>query len=278
MTVTLTNDAAAFRDAVFDTLRTDPVLNTVMLTAVAQRAEGAYADGPPATYARLLDDDGALVTTAMRTPPHFVLLSAGTTPEQAVLLADAMSDECADAIGVHAVRQAATAFAERWNVLLGKQFRLYRENRLHRLESLTVPEVPGSARLAEADDLPLVVEWMKGFAADVGERAGALEDEARRGIDGGGMWLWCADDGEPASLAAHKQPVHGAARVGPVYTPPALRGHGYASAVTAHVSRLLRDAGHQVCLHTDLANPTSNKIYATIGYRPVADFVIYDFD
>ena len=59
--------------------------------------------------------------------------------------------------------------------------------------------------------------------------------------------------------------------MGPVYTPAAHRGHGYASVLTAHVSRLLRDSGTRVCLFTDQANPTSNKIYAAIGYEPVVD-------
>jgi predicted GNAT family acetyltransferase len=34
---------------------------------------------------------------------------------------------------------------------------------------------------------------------------------------------------------------------------------------------LLRDSGARVCLFTDLANPTSNKIYGAIGYEPVVD-------
>ncbi|MDX6374309.1 MAG: hypothetical protein QOD98_3297, partial [Nocardioidaceae bacterium] len=33
----------------------------------------------------------------------------------------------------------------------------------------------------------------------------------------------------------------------------------------------LRDSGTRVCLFTDQANPTSNKIYAAIGYEPVVD-------
>ncbi len=66
-------------------------------------------------------------------------------------------------------------------------------------------------------------------------------------------------------------PSFGVARVGPVYTPGAHRGHGYASVLTAHVSRLLRDSGTRVCLFTDQANPTSNKIYAAIGYERVVD-------
>jgi predicted GNAT family acetyltransferase len=30
-------------------------------------------------------------------------------------------------------------------------------------------------------------------------------------------------------------------------------------------------AGARVCLFTDQANPTSNKIYQAIGFRPVVD-------
>jgi predicted GNAT family acetyltransferase len=48
--------------------------------------------------------------------------------------------------------------------------------------------------------------------------------------------------------------------------------------LTAQVSGVLRAAGPEVCLSTDLANPTSNKIYAAIGYRLLADFVIFELD
>ena len=39
----------------------------------------------------------------------------------------------------------------------------------------------------------------------------------------------------------------------------------------AEVSRRLVEAGARVCLFTDQANPTSNKIYQAIGFRPVVD-------
>ena len=37
------------------------------------------------------------------------------------------------------------------------------------------------------------------------------------------------------------------------------------------MSRRLRDAGARVCLFTDQANPTSNRIYAALGYVKVVD-------
>jgi predicted GNAT family acetyltransferase len=37
------------------------------------------------------------------------------------------------------------------------------------------------------------------------------------------------------------------------------------------VSRRLRADGARVCLFTDRANPTSNRIYQAIGFVPVVD-------
>ena len=67
-------------------------------------------------------------------------------------------------------------------------------------------------------------------------------------------------------------------RIGPVYTPPPDRGQGYASALVAAVSQAQLDAGRRFCfLYTDLANPTSNRIYQAIGYRPVTGALRIDF-
>ena len=64
-----------------------------------------------------------------------------------------------------------------------------------------------------------------------------------------------------------------------MYTPPELRGRGYASAVTAELSAELLAEGRSYCfLYTDLANPTSNRIYQTIGYEFVCDSAEYAFE
>jgi RimJ/RimL family protein N-acetyltransferase len=74
------------------------------------------------------------------------------------------------------------------------------------------------------------------------------------------------------------RPSAGQVRVGPVYTPPGLRGKGYAGAVTCAVSQAARDAGaSRVLLFTDLANLTSNGLYQRLGYEPVEDRAIWSF-
>ncbi len=93
----------------------------------------------------------------------------------------------------------------------------------------------------------------------------------------GGITVWEAG-GVPVSVAGRTRAVAGMVRLGPVYTPPELRGHGYASAATAVVSQAALDAGlREVVLYTDLANPTSNGLYQRLGYQPVEDRVMLSF-
>jgi predicted GNAT family acetyltransferase len=68
-------------------------------------------------------------------------------------------------------------------------------------------------------------------------------------------------------------PVAGVVRIGPVYTPMEHRRRGYAGSAVAAASRRALARGAERCmLFTDLANPTSNKIYAEVGYRRVGDW------
>ncbi|HWN22194.1 MAG TPA: GNAT family N-acetyltransferase, partial [Gaiellaceae bacterium] len=92
-----------------------------------------------------------------------------------------------------------------------------------------------------------------------------------------GFVLW-EDGGEAVSATAFGSSTPNGSRIGPVYTPPERRGHGYASALVAEVSQARLDAGKRFCfLYTDLANPTSNKIYVDLGYERVCDSVELDF-
>jgi predicted GNAT family acetyltransferase len=103
-------------------------------------------------------------------------------------------------------------------------------------------------------------------------RAGAV-----RRIAEGQVHLW--DDAAPKAMAAWGRPTTRGVSVNAVYTPPPHRGRGFATALVAALSRKLLAEGRSFCaLFTDLANPTSNAVYARIGYRPVRDFAHYHFE
>ncbi|MCA1588626.1 MAG: GNAT family N-acetyltransferase [Chloroflexi bacterium] len=90
-------------------------------------------------------------------------------------------------------------------------------------------------------------------------------------------YVW-EDEGEVVSLVGTGGETPNGIRIGPVYTPPERRGRGYASSLTAAASQDQLERGRRfVFLFTDLSNPTSNKIYQAIGYRPVCDVDQYLF-
>jgi|GEM_PF-2291712 len=72
-------------------------------------------------------------------------------------------------------------------------------------------------------------------------------------------------------MAYNSRRVEGWWSIGPVYTPPEHRGHGYATALVTHLSEWALASSATGCtLFTDLANPVSNRIYERMGYRRVS--------
>jgi RimJ/RimL family protein N-acetyltransferase len=149
---------------------------------------------------------------------------------------------------------------------------------LHALERSGLREPPrpaaGRLRAPAPPERELLLAWGRGFAVDAEatlDPAAATAMVARL-IDDGRAWVWDRD-GVPVSLVGHTAMVAGVPRIGPVYTPPEDRARGYASSAVYAVGRRLLDAGaRRIVLFTDLANPTSNRIYPELGYRRIGDF------
>jgi uncharacterized protein len=166
-------------------------------------------------------------------------------------------------------------FASAWSAKAGQRMRKVRGQGIFQLDRVvSVTGVPGRIRDAEASDRPLLLEWWKAFAAEaLGEDA--VRDPPEQAIDhrltadDAGLVLW--DDDGSVSFAAFGNPTPNGIRIGPVYTPPVHRRRGYASALTAALSERLLEGRGFCFLFTDLANPTSNKIYEQIGYRRVCE-------
>ncbi|MEW2315514.1 GNAT family N-acetyltransferase [Streptomyces bauhiniae] len=278
----LTDDLGEFLRAAEDFLRSRPALHTVTLTvAESLRTRGPYAHGAePPRFGVLRDADGSPVRAALlHTPPRPLQLTP-LDPEDAAALAARLAEEGHQVPGVWAERETAAAFATAWQRRTGVTAEQSERQRLYRLAELIPPEStpPGRARVADPADRELLARWYVEFAADTGGRI--LQDPAEWAdsrLAHGGATLWETPDGTPVSLAGNLPESAGQIRVAPVYTPAALRGHGYAGAVTAEVSGRAAATGAEVLLFTDLANPVSNRLYQRLGYRPVADFATWTF-
>jgi len=111
---------------------------------------------------------------------------------------------------------------------------------------------------------------------DIDPHGAGRSADAYLGTEGMGLYLW--EDGQAVSIAGRSRPTPDGTTVNYVYAPPEHRNRGYASACVAPLSQLLLDEGYWYCLlFTDLAKPTSNKIYRAVGYEPVCDVDEYAF-
>ncbi len=269
--IDITTDAARFLHDAEPFLRRDPLRHTVIATVLVNRINGR--SGAMVTeFLSVRDSAGAVVGIAQSTNGAVYL---GELPVHSIsAVADAFLDRGIALRSVEGDSADAEAFAARWSVVGGGTYREKYSTRLFGLGGLSVPGAAGAARQATVDDVALVIAMLEEFGveADVPQRLD--ETAVRRRIESGASWLW-EHDGMPVTLVARQTAVFGWARIGPVYTPPRFRGNGFASALTATVAGAIRAEGDDACLFTDLANPTSNKIYQRIGFEPVRDFVHY---
>ena len=274
----MTADTRRFLNAAGEFLRADPARNTVILTVTEElRVRAAASAG--ALFGWWQPEGEPVGAAFMHTPDYPLLLSRVSAPA-AGRLAGELTEARRPVPGVNAGQEAADAFAAAWRDRTGAAVAVYRRMRLFRLGELIPPGrwPDGAARLAARTDRDLLVRWFGAFAREVGDiPAHDHRADIDKRLGYGGITVWEAG-GVPVSVAGRTRAVGGMVRVGPVYTPPELRGHGFASAVTAAVSQAALEAGlREVVLYTDLANPTSNAVYQRLGYRPVEDRVVLSF-
>lgn len=267
-------DAAAFLAVTAPLFRTDEVRHG-LIYGIAERLRQNPGHFQAAPYLATVDDDGRLAAAALMTPPHNLLVVAADD-EPAAAFTQIAQNLIADgwtAPGVNGVSAWSHAFAAIWCRLTGATAAPRMELRVFELRQVYPPTgVPGYMRPAADADLDLVLAWYTDFQIDahVNDPPPRAEVILQR-IQEQSIFLW--DDGGPVSLAAAGRRTQQGVSIGPVFTPPAQRGRGYASACVAALSQRLLDEGWAFCtLFTDLGNPTSNKIYQQVGYRPVCDF------
>lgn len=291
--VELFDDPAAVLAVTEDLLAADPVVSSVV-ASVTQHAARTFTPGSarpehPMWWAVVRDARDAVVALSMRTmpqPPHTVWVPA--LPDDAArLLARTVLDHTARAgepplTSANGPMPAVSAFMAEVLRATGGTVHEGRPDRLWEATRVSGPDPgpSGRARRATTDDVDLVTAWFDVFHAEADAQAGRTPDEgdpvrvegARRLVDEGGVWLWDVD-GEVVHLTGVRPPSFGVVRIGPVYTPPEHRGHGYARALVAAVAQQVLDDGHRACLYTDRDNPVSNHVYATIGFEPLLDQV-----
>jgi hypothetical protein len=234
-----------------------------------------------------VDADGP-AGAALQTPPYGLVLARPRTERALDALVEAVVGDGDVLPGVNGALPEAEGFADRWARSTGGRWTRAMTQGIYACDRvLPVPVVPGTPRMAGPPDFDALFPLVEAFADEaliaqavrdrersIATTRGRLQDEPGRG----GFWVWEVDR-RIVALSGHGGSTPTGIRIGPVYTPPAERRRGYATAlVHAQTAWLLAHAVRSCFLYTDMGNPTSNAVYRRIGYRQVADAVEIGFE
>jgi uncharacterized protein len=235
-----------------------------LMLGVAAATSSPAADA----YWAIVVDRGAIVGAGLRTGTRLIVSREGAVGAMAALARDAVSPHLHDVLGP---RQAVESFV----LATGGSWHTVIEQGIYECRAPAPPSnVAGARRIARSSDRERIADAIQGVASEaLGELIGADDALARADthVERASMHVWELD-GEIVSLAAAVAPTPNGIRINSVYTPREMRGRGYASALVASLTQALLASGRRfVFLHTDLSNPVSNRLYARVGYRRIAD-------
>lgn len=269
MTVVEYSDAMQLARVVEPLLESDPANNTHTLSALKRIFDqGAHHDE---RFYAVIDADERAVGCAVRVDSQTLFMSA-MSASAAELLAAHLDIEQVALAGVVGRRDTVMAFVERY----ARDYESHANLMLYRLQGQPqFGPASGISLVATRSHFDQVLSWYAAFEREVGMIAvpSPLAQRVERRIAAEQVVLW-VDHGEPVSMACCNGLPAASARIGPVYTPPKLRGRGFAQAVTAAASlHVQRDQARMVFLFTDALNPISNRCYQRIGYQYISDHI-----
>lgn len=217
--------------------------------------------------------DGVITASSVKTWAKAIIAGTGHTTEELQLIADYYRANDTNMQGVVGETSVSEEFAKLYHS--GDVIRkVMITHELTEIKTLT--HSGGSFEEARMDDIELLTDWYAAFNDEVHSRPRLTREETKKNlsfrIEGGNVFLW-RDGGELVSIAATVRKTTNAAILGIVYTPPELRGKGYASTLVGELTKNLLSSGFTKCgLFTEANNPISNGIYRKIGYEPIGRY------
>ena len=257
--------------------------NNLPIGLVYRLSESPHYYGSKSPLLLSILEQGKVVGVAIMTPPRRIILSKIDTEIRVAIthLVEYLRRINMRTPGVVGPSVEAQAFSDCWvEGIFGVSARVAMGLRV--FEARKVVDVslsPGRLRLACMDDHPLMTEWIANFSVEIKEPVDleSAKSHAERSIKAQELYIW--DNGESVCIAKESRPTRNGTTINTVYTPPEHRNKGYAtSCVWSLTQKMLTDRYSFCSLYTDLSNPTSNSIYAKIGYVPIGDALAFDFE
>ncbi|TDL30925.1 GNAT family acetyltransferase [Jeotgalibacillus sp. S-D1] len=270
------NDLLLFKIDVIPFLQQNETENNLSLGILNSLEDGGEK---PLLMAAVLKND-KLSMVLLQTIPVQVIFSkpAGLTTQDYKILGSLLVK--LNIPGIVGEKECGLAVMDAMSDHLQKKYAIGMNQRIYKLDHVTKAAAPdGKLRILRHEDLSVVKEWVYLFHEEIDqpidrEEAGKI---AAAVIKKGCLHGW-ESKAKLVSMANISRPTKTNCTVTLVFTPKEERGFGFASScVSALSQKMLNQGFRSTSLYTDLDNPTSNKIYIEIGYKPIMDSVAVHF-
>lgn len=266
---------------------TDPLAYSAQVERLLYEREDEYslflgileqikADRYEEYFLAIAFEQDEVAAACLMTPPHpLQLIVFKDVPEIEARIAERIRGEGIVVDAIVGDRGTARRFAEAWTAKAGGGYRVLMDQGLYRADAVDrkLDKSPGSWRVANKKDAPLLEQWMLLFEEDTGIAASTPAEAAHKidlFIEAKEIYVWEVD-GEVVSCMKKSRPSKHGITVSFVFTPKKHRRKGYARTLVAEVTEELLQEYDFAMLYTDLKNPTSNKIYMEVGYSQIAN-------
>ncbi|MHA2238728.1 MAG: GNAT family N-acetyltransferase [Candidatus Hodarchaeales archaeon] len=285
MKITYHSDISMFTNLVDSFLQQNEAENNLLFGILSRLKNNihTYSDTEKPVFITV-SKNNKVELVSIRTPPHNQLLSYTDKLNTINFLVEELSKIASDLPGVMGFKAGALRFAQRWVLKNNISYKLDMHERIYQLDKVNKETLgPNHFSLAIPDEKKLLLNYLEAFIKE------ALPKTSPEEIKRSQKRLELAIENQKVYVLKIKEKIVSMVQragetpngqtINMVYTPPAERRKGYATETVAKVSQKILHEGKKYCfLFTDLTNPTSNKIYQTIGYKPVIDMDVYLFE
>ncbi|MGB3405822.1 MAG: GNAT family N-acetyltransferase [Microcoleaceae cyanobacterium] len=231
---------------------------------------------PP--YLSIVKSHNSIIAVAIQTPPYGLVLSQIQDLQAIDLIIENLSQNQIKLPTVSGLPTETKAFVEKWSTLTQQSYHLEKQLRIHCLTQVNpINQSNGELRFATLQDRELLIEWCQAFIKEAMPNPENVEHLVDSHLNQNSIYIW--QDVTPVSIVCGSGNLTVGGNISLVYTPPQYRQKGYASSSVATLTQHLLNRGYPNCyLFTDLTNPTANHIYHNIGYQPICDWHLYQFN
>ena len=267
--------ALAFRNDCLDWLSQEEVINhsVISLSDALKREAPIYS--PPFRFCHVTIGNTIQGCCIYAEPDGLVL--SEFPPELTAILFSWIEKQIESPSRVFGPKSATLQIADLIAKSRASTFKIQSTWRSHILDktSTSAKTAPGFSRSASAEDYEIVRAWGKKYDREKPANL-SIEKFLLNKLEEGNLFFWV--NVEPVCLAAISGMSCSGPRISAVFTPSAMRGHGYASTLVHELGTNFLALGRPYVTLSTLVGDPAERIYQRLGYRPVGERVSVVFE